>query len=153
MLLQLLQHGDLIGDLAVLDGQPQGATVRAVWPSRLLQISGPDLAVCLARSPALCSALAVVMVERLRESNLRIQRLALDPVVERVYAQLNDWCETSADGERVVHEQVSRLELARLVGASREMVSRALRTLQRDGRLAQRGRRQLVLPPRPSVSV
>ena len=44
------------------------------------------------------------------------------------------------DGEKVIKSKVSRQDMAKIVGASREMVSRVMKDLQLGGYLEVRGR-------------
>jgi len=60
-----------IGEMALLDGQPRSATVRAVEPTTLLRIDQGSFEALLDRSPALAKGIFQVLCERLRAANIR----------------------------------------------------------------------------------
>ena len=132
LLQQVLERGDHFGEMCLIDGEPHTATVRCVTPCRILVIDGQDFNQCLMNSPALSQTLTQSLVSRLRQANRRITSLALQDVRDRVISQLNEVSEVQ-DGARVLRQSVSRTELAQRVGASREMVSRILKSLTRAG--------------------
>lgn len=71
-------------------------------------------------------------IQRLREADRKIGRLALMDVYGRVAAELLDMSEVT-DGQHVVTQKIVKRDLAKMVGASQEMVSRALKDLQAEG--------------------
>ena len=77
-------------------------------------------------------------VQRLREADRKIGRLALMDVYGRVASQLLDMSET-IDGQHVVTRKVVKRDMAKTIGASQEMVSRALKALQTGGFIEVRG--------------
>jgi CRP-like cAMP-binding protein len=65
----------------------------------------------------------------LRQADRKIQSLALSDVYGRVATALLDMAEAPASGPMVIRERVSRQDLAKMIGASREMVSRVMKSL------------------------
>ena len=74
------------------------------------------------------------LVNRLREADNQIGSLALMDVFGRVARLLLGAAEI-IDGEKVVTEKLSKQDIARMIGASREMVSRVMKHLQLAGYL------------------
>ena len=72
------------------------------------------------------------LVARLREADRKIETLALLDVYGRVARVLLDFSE-NVDGERIVKNRLPRQEIAKMIGASREMVSRVMKGLETDG--------------------
>jgi flavin reductase (DIM6/NTAB) family NADH-FMN oxidoreductase RutF len=60
--------GELVGEIAVLDGGPRTATVVADGPVRCLEIRRDDLMLALERDPATAGALIAILASRFRES-------------------------------------------------------------------------------------
>ena len=145
VLLRVNVPGDAIGDLCLLDQTPHSATVRCIQPSELLELPVEDFFEVLQDCPGLSVVLAQTMVARLRASNRRIALLARCTVQERVLAYLQDNAHLDASGARVIDAKVSRYELSRLVGASREVVSRVIQTLCASGSLELRGGHKRIL--------
>jgi CRP/FNR family cyclic AMP-dependent transcriptional regulator len=80
------------------------------------------------------------LVERLRQANRQIESLALLNVYGRVLRLLLDLSE-HVNGELVIQKAPYKQEMAYMVGASREMVSRVMKWLQDSGHIREYGRR------------
>jgi CRP-like cAMP-binding protein len=72
------------------------------------------------------------LVQRLRGANRQIESLALQDVYGRVARTLLDMSEMVGE-TRVIRSRVSRQDLAKAIGASREMVSRVMKNLEGSG--------------------
>ncbi len=84
------------------------------------------------RAPRCAMAVMRGLVRRLREADKKIETLALLDVYGRVARVLLDFSE-NVGGERIVKNQLPRQEIAKMIGASREMVSRVMKGLELDG--------------------
>jgi CRP-like cAMP-binding protein len=73
------------------------------------------------------------LVQRLRRADQKIESLALLDVYGRVARVLLERATRTATGELVIREKVSRQDLAKMVGASREMVSRVMKDIEDRG--------------------
>jgi CRP/FNR family cyclic AMP-dependent transcriptional regulator len=74
------------------------------------------------------------LVKRLREADKKIGSLALMDVYGRVARLLMEMAET-VDGQRVVTKKLPKQDIAKMIGASREMVSRVMKDLQTSGHI------------------
>jgi CRP/FNR family cyclic AMP-dependent transcriptional regulator len=72
------------------------------------------------------------LVKRLREADRKIESLALLDVYGRVARVLLEFSEVK-DGVRVLRDKLPRQDVAKMIGASREMVSRVMKGLETDG--------------------
>ena len=72
------------------------------------------------------------LVQRLRNADRQIESLALLDVYGRVARSLLDMAEQVGEA-KVIRGKVSRQDLAKIVGASREMVSRVMKDLEERG--------------------
>ena len=72
------------------------------------------------------------LVYRLRAADRQIESLALLDVYGRVARTLLDMAEMEGE-KKVIRNKVSRQDLAKVVGASREMVSRVMKDLEERG--------------------
>ncbi len=105
---------------------------------RFIQLLTGPLA---ADAPRLLWGIGAQLTRRLRDTSRKASRLAFLDVSDRVIRTLHDLAE---DPEAMSHPQgrqlrISRQELARMVGCSREMAGRVLKKLQADGLLHSRG--------------
>ena len=132
VILSMLSHGDLFGEMGVLDDHPRSATVVTVEPSALVVITKADFKRCLAENFDVSLYIMRSLVRRLRLADRKIESLALMDVFGRVARLLLEMAETR-DGRRVVIRKISKQDIARMIGASREMVSRVMRDLHTQG--------------------
>ena len=135
VILDILTPGTHAGEMCLIDNQPHSATVRCLENCIWLQVQGGPLARCLGTDPRLSYTLMHALVQRLRRAHRQITSLALADVPERVLNCLGEYAERTPQGQWVVRERLKRQDLARLTGASREMVSRVLQRLEADGQI------------------
>jgi len=133
VILSMMGPGDLFGEMGVIDDHPRSATVQAAQPSELVVIAKADFHRCLADSFDVSLSIMRSLVHRLRAADRQIESLALLDVYGRVARLLLDKAERTADGRLVVLQKVSRQDIAKMIGASREMVSRVMKDLQQRG--------------------
>ena len=87
---------------------------------------------CLADNFDMAMTVMRGLVKRLRDADNQIGSLALMDVFGRVARLLLETAEV-VDGEKVVTRKLSKQDIARMIGASREMVSRVMKHLQEAG--------------------
>ena len=132
VILAVLQPGDYVGEMSLIDDSPHSATVRAEVQTDMLVLGRADFARCLPENSSLSYAIMHGLVQRLRAADRQIESLALLDVYGRVARALLEMAED--DGEKkIIRNKVSRQDLAKVVGASREMVSRVMKDLEERG--------------------
>jgi CRP/FNR family cyclic AMP-dependent transcriptional regulator len=132
VILSMLGPGDLFGEMGVLDDHPRSATVLAVESSALVVIGQADFKWCLAENPDVSLFIMRNLTMRLRLADRHIESLALLDVYGRVARLLLETAET-VDGRKVVTHKLAKQDIAKMIGASREMVSRVMRDLTAQG--------------------
>jgi CRP/FNR family cyclic AMP-dependent transcriptional regulator len=150
VILTILGPGEFFGEMGLIDEAPRSASVIAIEPCELLTISKRDFKKCLADNFELTMALMRGLVRRLREADRKIGSLALLDVYGRVARLLLDMAET-VNGEKIVTKRLPKQDIAKMIGASREMVSRVMKDLQMGGYIEMRGsnivlRESILLP-------
>jgi CRP-like cAMP-binding protein len=73
------------------------------------------------------------LVQRLRQADRTIESLALMDVYGRVGRVLKEAAREESPGHWVIEGKVSRQDVAKMIGASREMVSRVIKDLEERG--------------------
>lgn len=132
VILAVLHPGDYVGEMSLIDNEPHSATVRAEVQTDMLVLGRAEFARCLPENSSLSYAIMRGLVSRLRQADRQIESLALLDVYGRVARTLLDMAEK--DGERLlIRNKVSRQDMAKIVGASREMVSRVMKDLEERG--------------------
>ena len=143
VILAILGPGEIFGEMGLIDDEPRSATVISIEPCELLSISKRDFKKCLQENFDMTMAVMRGLVKRLREADRKIGSLALLDVYGRVARLLLDMAE-NVDGETVVTKRLPKQDIAKMIGASREMVSRVMKDLQTGGYIEMRGS-QIVL--------
>jgi len=139
VILSMLGPGEFFGEMGLLDDSPRSASVVAVESCELLSISKTDFKRSLAENFDLSLTVMRGLVKRLREADRKIGSLALMDVYGRVARLLLEMAE-DINGEKVVVKKLSKQDIAKMIGASREMVSRVMKDLQLGGYVEVRGR-------------
>ena len=132
VILTILAAGECFGEMGLIDGSPRSADVEANENCELLVIAKSDFKKALAGNIDLCLNIMKSLVDRLREANGKIESLALMDVYGRVAKLLLDFS-VDENGVRVIRRKVTKQDMAKMVGASREMVSRVMKDLERSG--------------------
>ncbi|MFM8900028.1 MAG: Crp/Fnr family transcriptional regulator [Burkholderiales bacterium] len=132
VILAVLESGDYVGEMSLIDNEPHSATVRAEVQTDMLVLGRAEFARCLPENSSLSYAIMRGLVQRLRNADRQIESLALLDVYGRVARSLLDMAEDD-NGVKLIRGKVSRQDLAKVVGASREMVSRVMKDLEERG--------------------
>ena len=138
---------EFFGEMSLIDEKPRSASVEAIDPCEVLYISKVAFMSCLKDNFDAAMLILKSVVSRLREADRKIASLALMDVHGRVARLIMDLAKES-NGNWVV--DTGSEEMARMVGASREMVSRVLKDM-RDSGLIRRDKRKIIVLDRASM--
>ncbi len=133
VILATLHTGDHVGEMSLIDNEPHSASVQAEILSDVLVLGRDDFAQCLANNFAMAQAVMLVLVQRLRSADQKIGSLALMSVYARVADVMLESAVADENGVLWIHDKVSRHDVAKMVGASREMVSRVMKDFEEQG--------------------
>ena len=140
--------GEFVGEMGLfIESDQREVILRTRTPCELAEISYERLHQLFlgslsADAPRLLFAIGSQLSRRLLDTSRKASRLAFLDVTDRITRTLFD---LALEPEAMSHPdgtqlRVSRQELARLVGCSREMAGRVLKKLQIDGKLHARGK-------------
>jgi len=124
--------GDYFGEMALLDDKPRSASVMTLEESKLAVLSKSAFEDCLSKNPQISLPIIRGMSKRLRNLTESVKSLALMDVYGRVARTLLDMAEPVGEA-LVINQRLTQREIASMVGASREMVSRILKDLSVGG--------------------
>ena len=144
VILAVLGSGEFFGEMSLIDDSPRSASVITLESCEFMAVSKDAFKTMLQQSPEVSMAVMRGLVRRLREADKKIETLALLDVYGRVARVLLDFSE-DVGGERVVKNRLPRQEIAKMIGASREMVSRVMKGLELDGYIMPMPEGKLVL--------
>lgn len=128
-----LKQGDYFGEMSLIDGEPHSTSVKAVTACELLMIDRAIFQQCMPAADSPEHRVMLSLVSRLRAADKRIESLALLTGKERIFEFLKKLSTLDDEGHRILPEKVSATEVARNVGASRELVTRMIKSLKDAG--------------------
>lgn len=129
-------HGDLIGEIAVLDGGKRSADAVALTPVVAALLRRAQLDRLMERFPAIAIGAIALVCRRLRATTEQLENVALHSIEVRLARYFLTALDgrTAPAGKRVpLDTEVSQSELAQLLGASRPKVNVALGVLEKAG--------------------
>lgn len=133
VIIATLHPGDYIGEMSLIDNEPHSATVAAEVQTDVLVLGRGEFARCLPENNSMSYAIMRGLVQRLRSADRKIESLALLDVYGRVARVLMDAAKRDTphgQEQLAIRNKISRQDLAKMVGASREMVSRVMKELE-----------------------
>ena len=151
IVLAYLNAGEFFGEIGLFsEGGNRTAFVRAKTKSEIAKISYEKLKSLHSIFPELLFSIASQMAMRLRRTSRKVSDLAFTDVKGRVARTLLDLCKepdamTHPDGMQI---RITRQELGRIVGCSREMVGRVLKSLEEDHLISVSGKTMVIFGTR-----
>lgn len=145
VILATLQTGDYVGEMSLIDNEPHSATVQTEVPTDCLMLGRAEFDHLLLGNAAMARAVMTGLVKRLRRADQKIESLALMDVYGRVAHVLLEQAGPDAEGKMVIRDKISRQDVAKMVGASREMVSRVMKDLEERGYIESRDNGSMAL--------
>lgn len=131
-ILNIMGEGEYFGELALVDDAPRSASVMTTKPTKVMIITKADFKRCLNDNPDMAYSLIRALSKQVRALTDSVKNLSLMDVYGRVAHTLLDLAEDK-DGKQVIDQKLTHQDIANMVGASREMVSRILKDLSTGG--------------------
>ncbi len=150
MIIAYLNSGDFFGELGLFEPveaqQHRSAWVRAKTECEVAEISYDKFRELVRHEPDMLYAVSSQMAQRLRDTTRKVGDLAFFDVTGRVARCLLDLCKqpdamTHPDGMQI---KITRQEIGRIVGCSREMVGRVLKDLEERSLVQVKGKTMVV---------
>lgn len=145
-----LNPGDFFGEMGMFEEGDRSAWVRAKTECEVGEISYTKFQELIEDHPEFLFAVGEQMAKRLRKTTRKVGDLAFLDVTGRVARTLLD---LSAEPDAMTHPdgmqiRITRQEIGRIVGCSREMVGRVLKTLEDQGLITAHGKTIVVFNTR-----
>lgn len=140
--------GEHFGEM-MLDHGPRSASVATLEPTRCSVLTRDELEAYLEANPKAAAAFARMLIGRVRILTRTVGNLALLDVYGRVARHLLD-AAIEENGRLVIPGKLTNVDIAKRIGASREMVGRIIADLKRGGYIAQEAACVVILraPPK-----
>ena len=150
MVLATLDRPDTFGELAVIDGGPRSASVRAIEPTILIALRRTAFMEMLASEPGLAEALyrsLGALLRRVLQQASDLVFLDLPGRVAKLLLKLADDSGEPTDRGTLLELNISQSTLAEMVGGSRPTVNQILHAFSARGYVELRGRKILICNP------
>ncbi|MCW8857135.1 MAG: cAMP-activated global transcriptional regulator CRP [Kangiella sp.] len=151
LVLAYLNPGDFFGEMGLFtDDHDRTAWVRTKTECEVAEISYDKYRQLTRENPDVLFRLATQLATRLRKTSRKVGDLAFLDVTGRVAHALLELAKepdamTHPDGMQI---KVTRQELSRIVGCSREMVGRVLKALEEEGHIHVKGKTMVIFGAR-----
>jgi CRP/FNR family cyclic AMP-dependent transcriptional regulator len=154
IIIAYLNPGDFFGEMGLFGKndleKERSAWVRAKTECDVAELSYTKFRELTLQDPDVLYSIGAQMADRLRNTTRKVGDLAFHDVTGRVARALLELCKqpdamTHPDGMQI---KVTRQEIARIVGCSREMVGRVLKSLEEQGLVHVRGKTMVVFGTR-----
>lgn len=152
LVVSYLNPGDFVGEMGLFEDDiiPRSAMVVAKTECEVAEISYEKFHQISAQYPEVLYAIARQLGKRLRQTTRKLTDLAFVDVSGRIAHTLMDLCRepdamTHPDGMQI---KITRQELGKIVGCSREMAGRVLKALEQDGLVSVAGKTMVVFGTR-----
>ncbi len=146
--LTLRGPGDVLGEMALIDGHPRSASAYAIENCQTMVLGRERLYEFLRSHPELYPALLVTLCQRLRQSDRKFEELAVKSIRQRLAGLFLELADNEGEDTAAGIELSSKVNFELLSGllcTNRESVSRTVRELRNDQLLDKNGRRFVLL--------
>lgn len=150
MIIAYLNPGDFFGEMGLFGQPDRSAWIRTKTECELGEISYAKFTEVTRTHPEFLFSIGKQIAKRLRDTTRKVSDLAFLDVTGRVARTLLDLSKqpdamTHPDGMQI---KITRQEIGRIVGCSREMVGRVLKDLEDEGLVSVKGKTMVVFGTR-----
>lgn len=151
MIVAYINKGEFFGELGLFGvGDTRCASVKTKTSCEIAHIAYEDFLKLVDANPNYLFDLSTQIAKRLHETTQKVSDLAFLDVTGRVARTLLDLCKqpdamTHPDGMQI---KITRQDIGRIVGCSREMAGRVLKTLEDQGLVSVSGKTMVVFNTR-----
>ena len=137
-ILHIVKEGETIGAVPVFSGKSFPANARTISESHLLFFPRKKFINLITNNPSLTMNILALLSMRLREFTIQIENLSLKEIPGRIAAYLLYLSEEQGD-RNVIKLNISKLQLANILGTGPESLSRALGNMKSRGLIEEEG--------------
>jgi CRP-like cAMP-binding protein len=132
-IMRIVGPGESFGQVSVYAGRTFPAGAQAIAKSHLLFLPRSTFVDLITRNPSLALSMLASLSMRLREFTVHVERLALKEVPGRLAAYLIHLVDESKNDQGLVSLNISKVQLASLLGTTPETLSRILSQMADSG--------------------
>ena len=132
-IMRIVGPGESFGQVSVYAGRTFPAGAQAIAKSHLLFLPRSTFVGLITQNPSLALSMLASLSMRLREFTVHVERLALKEVPGRLAAYLIHLVDEQANEPELVSLNISKVQLASLLGTTPETLSRILSQMADSG--------------------
>ncbi|MBI4686593.1 MAG: Crp/Fnr family transcriptional regulator [Nitrospirae bacterium] len=147
IILEIMSPGDIFGGVAVLDKKPFPASAQAMEAATVVRLNRNNLFNIMDEYPALKLEIVKYFSSRLRDAHETLKNIATERVEKRIASLLVKLAEKVGvnDGRyRRIDFQLTRQEIAEMVGTTVETSIRTMSKFQKEGMVKSSGGKILI---------
>jgi CRP/FNR family transcriptional regulator len=137
-ILHIVKEGDTIGAVPVFSGKSFPANAKAISKSHLLFFERKKFIQLITNKPTLTMNILALLAMRLREFTIQVENLSLKEIPGRLAAYLLYLSQEQGDKD-LVKLNISKFQLANLLGTGPESLSRTLGNMKRKKLIEEKG--------------
>jgi CRP/FNR family transcriptional regulator len=130
------RKGDFFGEIPMMDGLPAPYSATAVAPSTMLVVRDTELKDLMSSNPEICKLLFRNISHKMRKMLEMIEDLSFKNVPDRlakILVEMADNEGVKAGSSVILERNLTLYELASMVGTVREVITRSLQKLEKEG--------------------
>lgn len=131
--LSFIEAGSHFGEMSIIDGEARSASVVAIRPSKVLFMPRQEAMNMILENSIVALRIMARLAQMVRRTSQQVAMLNNQAVHQRVCALLLELAKPMDDDVAIIPTLPSQKEIAIMVNASRETVSRSMATLIRQG--------------------
>jgi CRP/FNR family transcriptional regulator, cyclic AMP receptor protein len=143
----IMNAGEIFGEIALLDGGERSADAVAMTPCELLVLYRRDFMPILEKHPDICLILLNILCQRLRQTSEQVEDVLFRHLESRLAKKLLHLAESAGMhgiGGSSTDLHLSQRELGHIAGGSRESVNKIMQSWHRAG-LIRLGKSSIVI--------
>jgi CRP/FNR family transcriptional regulator, cyclic AMP receptor protein len=144
IILDIKSEGKMFGEVTLFNDIAYPATVKTIEDSEIFIIDSSDLERLIEKNPQLSLGIIKVLTKRLLKAQKKLKELVMDDVYMRTARELLNLAEKygkESGDETELQLNLTREEIANIVGTTRETVSRVLSKFSKEGAISINGRK------------
>lgn len=140
-IIRIVGQGDFLGELSLLNNKPVDEYAYVIEDATMCVVDGERLKQLMKKEPTIAFKIMEVLSERLEEMENLIQNTNLSSVEYRIAQKLL----TLAENDKTITLEISKGDLANMLGITQETLSRKLTTFEKNGWIKLEGQRTIIV--------
>jgi CRP/FNR family transcriptional regulator len=156
VVLGVISPGEMLGEVAVFNGEPYPATAQAMEPTVVATIHQDDYLRLLNQYPALALRVIEELGRQLREAQDMIKSMAIERVerrIARILLKLAATTGSSSEDDIVIELPLTRQDIAEMAGTTVETAIRTMSKFRKQGLVRTKRGQVIILEPHQLVKI